>query len=126
MNFKKICLLFLLTCMVGLLTACQASPGEDNLFQSSLVNPIILLINGIAEVSGDNYGIAIIAITILVRLLIMPFMMKQYKAQQHMKGKMEAIKPEMSEIQEKLKKTKNQKEQQKLQQEMLSLIKSMV
>ncbi|YCA13405.1 membrane protein insertase YidC [Bacillus sp. AK128] len=109
--------------MVGVLSACQSSPGEDNLFQTGLVNPFIQVIDALASVSGDNYGIAIIVITILIRLLIMPFMIKQYKAQQLMKGKMESMQPEMLEIQEKLKNTKDQTERQKLQQEMLSLYK---
>lgn len=51
----------------------------------------------------------------------MPLMLKQYKSQQQMKEKMEALKPELDTIQAKIKKTKDSKEQQKLQQEMMGL-----
>lgn len=48
-------------------------------------------------------------------------MLKQYKNQQNMKEKMEILKPEMDEIQKKIKGTKDQAEQRKLQQEMMGL-----
>jgi len=50
-------------------------------------------------------------------------MLKQYKNQQQMKEKMEILKPELDEIQAKIKKTKDSKEQQKLQQDMFGLYK---
>lgn len=54
----------------------------------------------------------------------MPFMLKNYKRQQTMKIKMDALKPEMEDIQKKLKEAKeagNKEEQTKLQQEMMGL-----
>ena len=54
----------------------------------------------------------------------MPLMLKNYKAQQNMKIKMDALRPEMEDIQKRLKeaKEKEQKdEQMKLQQEMMGL-----
>ncbi len=105
-----------------LLTGCQQATGSDaSLFHTYLVEPFIIAIESIAGVFNDNYGIAIIIITVVLRLLIMPFMLKQYRVQQEMKGKMESLKPEMQAIQEKLKATKDKVEQQQLQQDMFKL-----
>jgi YidC/Oxa1 family membrane protein insertase len=106
------------------LTGCQQATGsEESLFHTYLVEPFIIAIESIAGVVNDNYGIAIIMITIVIRLIIMPFMLKQYKTQQQMKLKMEIVKPEMEAIQEKLRNTKDKAEQQKLQQDMFKLYK---
>ena len=51
----------------------------------------------------------------------MPLMLRQYKNQQNMKEKMEFLKPEMDQIQKKIKSTKDSAEQKKLQQEMMGL-----
>lgn len=77
----------------------------------------------LANVFGGSFGLSIIALTFIIRLVLMPMMLKQYKNQQVMKIKMDALKPELDDIQAKLKKTKEPKEQQKLQQEMMGLYK---
>lgn len=97
------------------------SSSSTSYFQQLLVEPLISSIHGIAMMFGGNFGVAIILITLLTRVIIMPLVLKQYRTQQAMKGKMETLKPEMEEIQKKLKAAKNQQEQQKLQQEMLGL-----
>lgn len=91
------------------------------MFQTLLVNPFLQAIHGIAVMFNDNYGISIIVITLIIRLILMPFMLKQYKNQQQMKSKMESLKPEMVKIQEKIKNAKDKEEQQVLQQEMMVL-----
>lgn len=91
------------------------------MFQTLLVNPFLQAIHGIAVMFNDNYGISIIVITLIIRLILMPFMLKQYKNQQQMKSKMESLKPEMDKIQKKIKKAKDKEEQQVLQQEMMAL-----
>src|SRR5690606_4246020 len=70
---------------------------------------------------GGSYGLAIIVITIIVRLILMPFMLRNYRQQSIMKTKMDLIKPKMDEIQERLKKAKTKEEQMKVQQEMMAL-----
>ncbi len=91
------------------------------MFQTLLVNPFLQAIHGIAVIFNDNYGISIIVITLIIRMILMPFMLKQYKNQQLLKSKMESIKPEMDKIQEKIKNSKDKEEQQKLQQEIFAL-----
>ena len=66
--------------------------------------------------SGGSYGLSIIVVTIIIRLVILPLMIKQTKSSKAM----QAIQPEIKEIQEKYS-SKDQKTQQKLQQETMAL-----
>ncbi|WP_449622365.1 membrane protein insertase YidC [Robertmurraya sp. Marseille-Q9965] len=106
------------------LSACSAQNGNDTgFFNTFLVNPFAGAIHFIADLFHGNYGLSIIIITLIIRLLLMPLMLKQSKNQQEMKVKMEVLKPELEVIQKKIKATKDQQEQQKLQQEMFGLYK---
>ncbi|MBT2757089.1 membrane protein insertase YidC [Mesobacillus foraminis] len=112
--------LFVLTISL-LLTGCQSSGSDPGFFQSTFVQPFQKLIHIFADLTGGSFGLAIILITVLLRLALMPMMLKQYKKQQQMKEKMDIFKPEMEAIQKRLKETKDPKEQQNLQQEMMGL-----
>ena len=102
------------------LSGCQQSNG-DGTFQKVFVNPFISSLDGLAGMLGDNYGFAIIIVTIIIRLIIMPFMLKQQKKQQEMKVKMALAKPEIEEIQRKLKEATNLEEKQKIQADMMKV-----
>jgi YidC/Oxa1 family membrane protein insertase len=80
-----------------------------------VIYPLSLLIIKIADVVG-NFGWAIIIVTILIRLIILPLMIKQTKSTKAM----QMIQPEIKKIQEKYK-SKDQQTQQKLQQETMAL-----
>lgn len=73
--------------------------------------PIFYVLNWLFQTIG-NFGVAIICLTILVRLLMYPIAQKQFSS---MAG-MRAVQPKMKEIQEKYKEDKP-----KMQQEMLAL-----
>ncbi|MBD8067386.1 membrane protein insertase YidC [Bacillus sp. PS06] len=104
------------------MTGCsQQGSNDPSYFQTYLVHPMESLIQLLAKIGGGNFGVAIILITIIIRLVLMPLMLKQYKNQQIMKEKMAILKPEMDSIQAKLKATKDPKEQKDLQQEMMKL-----
>lgn len=122
-NKKNYYVFFMLSIVTLLLSACQGQTGQNSssFFHKYLVEPFSSLIHGVATLFNDNFGIAIIIITLLIRLILMPLMLKQYRKQQVMKEKMDVLKPEMDAIQKKMKATKDQKEQQKLQKEMLGL-----
>lgn len=122
-RMKNVFVLLLLLSTSFLLSACQSQSGSSNdgFFHSYFVEPFASLIHFMAGLFNDNYGISIIIITLAIRLALMPFMLKQYKSQQDMKGKMDALKPEMDEIQKKIKTTNDPKEKQKLQQDMVGL-----
>ncbi|KIY22657.1 MULTISPECIES: membrane protein insertase YidC [Mesobacillus] len=118
---KKLFTMMIVLMIPALLTGCQSLTSDGSFFQTTFINPFTWLIKFFAGITGDSYGLAIIFITLLIRLILMPLMLKQYKSQQSMKEKMEVLKPEMDEIQKKLKDTKDSAEQKKLQQEMMGL-----
>lgn len=118
---KKLHTMIFVLSLPILLTGCQAMTSEGSFFQTTFINPFSWLIHLFAGMTGGSYGLAIIMITLLIRLVLMPLMLRQYKNQQNMKEKMEIVKPEMDEIQKKLKGTKDPAEQRKLQQEMMGL-----
>jgi len=66
----------------------------------SLSNGMVWLVNKIARVAGD-YGVAIILLTILVRIVIFPLSFKQAATMQRATEKMQIIQPKMQEIREK-------------------------
>lgn len=114
--------------MLGLLmlvlTGCDSIENHEGFFYGTFVRPMNFLINFFGDtVLTNQYGGAIIIITVLVRLVLMPFMIKNYKNQQGMKVKMDKLKPEMDAIQKKLKQTNSKEEQMALQQEMMGLYK---
>lgn len=107
-----------------LLTGCSVNSNQsDSFFQNVLVEPFASAIHGIAVLFNGNFGLAIILLTLIIRLLLLPLMLKQYKNQQVMKEKMDGLKPELTEIQTKLKNTKDPEKQKQLQQEMMGLYK---
>lgn len=120
-SLKKVSFLFLLIFTAITLTGCQSATTEGNVFHDYVVNPFAIAIHAIGTFLGGDFGLAIIIITILIRLALFPFMLKTYKNQQEMKAKMAVLKPEMSGIQKKIKETKDKDEQKKLQQEMMVL-----
>ena len=119
---KHFILTLLLLMTTVFLSACSTQTGANSgFFHHYFVEPFTSLILGTAHFFNDNYGIAIILVTILVRIILLPLMLKQYKTQANMKEKMDQLKPEMDEIQKKLKAIKDPAKQKELQQEMMGL-----
>jgi YidC/Oxa1 family membrane protein insertase len=110
-----------------LLSGCQATvqptdADSSSWFTQIFVSPFSHLIRFFASLFDGNYGLSIILMTILVRLALMPMMMKQYRNQLVMKEKMNVIQPELKKIQEKYKnKQKDPEAQKRMQQEMMQL-----
>lgn len=104
-----------------LLSGC--APQEGGVFYNSLVEPFIYLIKFFASFFNNSYGIGIIIVTICVRLIVMPFMLRSFKGQKKMQFKMKKIKPQMDEINEKMKSAKNEQERAQYSQEMMALYK---
>lgn len=119
---SSVVLFLLLTLTVLFLSACSAQTGNNNgFFQHYFVTPFVVSIHAVAKVFNGSYGLSIIIITLIIRLALMPLMLKQYKNQMAMKEKMDGLKPEMDAIQKKLKAEKDPKKKQELQQEMMGL-----
>lgn len=118
-NFK---LFTLLSIAVLILSGCSAVENKEGFFYSVFVKPMDFLLDFLGnDLFSGSYGLAIVAITIIIRLILMPFMLKNYRTQQEMKSKMDIIKPEMEELQKKIKAAESKEQQMELQQEMMGL-----
>nr|WP_263326126.1 membrane protein insertase YidC [Neobacillus sp. Marseille-Q6967] len=121
-NKRSLPLLILFSLTVFLLSGCSASGVKgDGFFHTYFVEPFAVSIHFIAEFFNGNFGLAIILVTLIIRLALMPLMLKQYKNQMDMKEKMDNLKPEMEVIQKKIRDEKDPKKKQELQQEMMGL-----
>ena len=121
---KNLKLLSMLGLVVLVLSGCQAVENKEGFFYSIFVKPMEFLLEFFGnDIFLGSYGLAIIAITVLIRLILMPIMLKNYRQQQLMKTKMDAFKPELEEVQKKMKEAKTKEEQMQYQQEMVGLYK---
>ena len=112
----------LLVGVLLVLTGCQSVENEEGFFYDLFVKPMDSLLDFLGNtVFNGSYGLAIIAITVAIRLILMPLMLKNYRKQAVMKTKMDIVKPKMEEIQAKMKEAKTKEEQMAIQQEMLNV-----
>lgn len=119
---KKLKLFSLVTVLLFVLTGCDSVENKEGFFYSFFVKPMDGLLDFLGNtVFNGSYGMAIIAITIAIRLVLMPFMLKNFRRQSEMKIKMDIVKPKMEDIQKKLKEAETKEEQMVLQQEMMAL-----
>ncbi|SDQ76629.1 membrane protein insertase YidC [Virgibacillus salinus] len=113
---------FVAIILVVFLTGCTTNGASSfGWFNHYFVDPFSLFIKYTASLLGDNFGLSIILITILIRLAIMPFMLKQLKSSKEMQEKMKMIKPEMDVIKEKYKDNKETDAKMQMQKEMTEL-----
>lgn len=124
MKWNRALLFIFIAFMATFLSACSTQNGNNTgFFQTFLIDPFANLIHGTATLFNGNFGLSIILITIVIRLLLMPLMLKQYKSQQQMKEKMEMLKPELELIQNRMKETTDPQKKQEIQMEMFGLYK---
>ncbi|WP_453992626.1 YidC family membrane integrase SpoIIIJ [Bacillus nitroreducens] len=118
---RRILLFSALIGVVLLLSGCTEinepiTAESEGVWNKYFVYPLSWLITYFAELLGENYGLAIIIVTLLIRFAILPLMIKQTKSSKAM----QAIQPEMKALREKYS-SKDQATQQKLQQETMQL-----
>ncbi len=106
---------------MAILTGCTEfnqpiTSDSEGFWNEYIVYPLSMLIIKTAEIAGGNFGVSIIIVTILVRLVILPLMIKQTKNSKAM----QAVQPEMEALRKKYS-SKDQKTQQKLQEETMKL-----
>ncbi|GGG25060.1 membrane protein insertase YidC [Lysinibacillus alkalisoli] len=119
---KNIKLASLLLLLVTVLSGCQAVENKEGFFYSVFVKPMDFILEYLGtNLLAGNYGLAIIVITIGIRLILMPFMLKNYRQQSRMKNKMDAAKPKIDEAQKKMKEAETKEEQMKYQQELMGI-----
>jgi len=116
---KKAIVLFALLALV-VLTGCtdmsditKDSPGIWNQW---FVYPLSELLIWVAKFFNDSYGLSIIIVTIIIRLVLLPLMIQQTKSSKAL----QALQPELEKLREKYS-SKDQRTQQKLQQETMEL-----
>ncbi|GLO68233.1 MULTISPECIES: membrane protein insertase YidC [Oceanobacillus] len=118
---KKFGIIVALIALTMLLSGCTEinepiTPDSDGIWNTIFVYPVSWLITAVAGIFNEGYGLAIIIVTIFVRLLLMPLNVKQIKSSKAM----QEIQPKLQEIQKKYT-SKDANTQQKLQQETMEL-----
>lgn len=68
------------------------------------------LLHWLGSAFDNNYGLAIIVIVLIVRIVMLPFMLAQSKNGHFMRKKMEIVKPEINEMQKKVKNASTQED----------------
>lgn len=86
-----------------------------------LAVPTQHLLEWLSGLLGGSYGWAIVVITLVVRLLLMPLMLSQMKKSTIQQEKVAAIQPQLVELQKQAKNAQTQEEQMALSQQMMSL-----
>jgi YidC/Oxa1 family membrane protein insertase len=116
-NIISLALIALLT-----LSGCDYSNPENKngFFYNTFAAPMDHLLHWLGSIFDNNYGLAIIAIVLIVRIIMLPFMLAQSKNGNLMRKKMEIVKPELTKIQEKIKKANTQEEKMAANQEMMN------
>ncbi|MFD1362642.1 YidC family membrane integrase SpoIIIJ [Lentibacillus salinarum] len=118
---KKVWLLVALIGLLALLSGCTqinepVSAESEGIWNSFFVYPLSQVIIYFAELFSGSYGLAIIILTVIIRLILLPLNVKQLKSSQAM----QEIQPELKELQQKYA-SKDANTQQKLQQETMNL-----
>lgn len=119
---------FVFISSIVVLSACgmeMASVDESStgFFNEYFIYPFSLLIKTFASWLQGSYGLAIVLITFCMRLILMPFFVKQSKQSVISQEKMSVIQPEMQAIQQKYKGKKSYEDQVKMQNELSALYK---
>lgn len=118
---KKIWLLLMVIALTAVVSGCTEvnepiTKESQGIWNQYFVYPLSWLITYFATVTGEDYGLAIIIVTLIIRLALLPLMIKQTKSTKAM----QALQPEMTKLREKYS-SKDQATQQKLQQEMMQM-----
>ena len=85
-----------------------------NLWDTIILNPVLNSLIALSTVVGNNFGLAIIVLTVVVRLILFPLTVRQTKSTKAM----QELQPKIQELQKKY-----GRNQQKLQQEMMQIYK---
>jgi YidC/Oxa1 family membrane protein insertase len=118
---RRIWLVVALVTLLVLISGCSQinepiTPESKGFWNEYIVYPLSWLIKYVANIFGGNYGLSIIVVTILIRLLILPLMIQQTRNAKAM----QALQPELQKLREKYS-SKDMQTQQKLQQETMLL-----
>lgn len=118
---RRILFIALIGSLVAMLAGCTEinqpiTPESKGFWNEYIVYPLSWLIKYVAGLLGGSFGLSIIVVTILIRLLILPLMIQQTRNAKAM----QALQPEIEALRKKYS-SKDAQTQQKLQQEMMLL-----
>ena len=121
MRNKKVLGALLLIGIVALLSGCTEirepiNAESTGIWNEYFVFPLSKVIIYFAELFNSNFGLSIVVVTIIIRLILLPLNIKQLKSSKAMQD----IQPELKELQKKYS-SKDATTQQKLQQETMAL-----
>lgn len=105
-------LLVLSGCSTSALSVINYSDPELGFFTKYFIVPLAQLMDWFADLLFNQYGLAILAITILIRLLILPLSLKQFRSSK----RMQELQPEMKKIRD-----EHKSNPQKMQEETMKL-----
>lgn len=107
-----------------LLTGCvqRTKSGKPyGIIYDYLAVPTQHIMNWIAGLLGGSYGWAIIAVTFIIRMVLLPMMIEQSRKATVQQEKMAYVKPQMAAIQERQKNATTNEEKTAASQQMMSL-----
>ncbi|WPS86024.1 membrane protein insertase YidC [Brevibacillus halotolerans] len=116
---------FLFGAVVLLLSGCSntapITSDSPGIWDHFFVYPFSWLIQNVASLTDGNYGLAIVIMTLLIRTLLLPLMMKQMKSGAAMKK----LQPQIDKLKKKYSNSnQDPKQAQKMQMEMMELYKA--
>ncbi|AVK62885.1 OxaA precursor [Lactobacillus sp. CBA3606] len=86
-----------------------------------LARPGQIVMQWLSQLFGNNYGWAIIGLTVIVRLVLLPMMINQQRKSTYQQEKMAAVKPQLANIQARQKQATTQAEKAAVSNEMMQL-----
>jgi YidC/Oxa1 family membrane protein insertase len=118
---KKLYLLIALIVLLAVLSGCSQiqepiTPDSTGFWNKYFVYPMSWFITYFSHLYNENYGLAIVTVTLIVRLILLPLNVKQLKSSKAMQD----VQPELKEIQKKYS-SKDANTQKKLQEETMAL-----
>lgn len=126
LNQRKIQMIGLLLIVVLVASGCVSYDDAGNptgwVYQY-LGQPASQFLDFLANIFNGNYGIAIIIVTIITRLIMMPSSVNMTKNSMISQTRMKIAQPEIDEIKAEIEATKDPKEQAALNQEMMAVYK---
>lgn len=104
---RRIYMLASLSALILLLSGCSPSsstmapidPNTASFFVKYFVYPLSMTLDWFADHLWGQYGLSIMVVTLIIRLIILPLTLKQYKSSKRMQD----LQPEMKKLKEKYK-----------------------
>lgn len=104
---KKWLIVLVVIALMVVLTGCSPELGttetadlkEGNIFKRFLVYPLAISLDTISGWLWGQYGLSILVVTIIIRFLVLPLTLKQYRSTKAM----QALQPELKKIKDKYK-----------------------